>query len=234
MKLRSEIKLQAREKFNTQYGVAVGALVLYMLISAGISWITSIANIPNMVHYGTFYGMYSYSTLAMNLSQLQLLISIFLVPPVMVGYLFFSLRIYRGEDVDIGGMFREGFSGYWRKVGGVLWMELFIFLWSLLFIIPGIIKALSYSMTPFILAEHKNVPATEALKISMRMTQGYKGEIFVMGLSFIGWLILSALTAGILYIFYVGPYINTSFAGLYDELKKNALENGTITTEELA
>jgi uncharacterized membrane protein len=68
----------------------------------------------------------------------------------------------------------------------------------------------------------------------MRMTAGHKGKIFVMGLSFIGWLLLSALTGGILYIFYVGPYMNTSFAGMYEELKNNALRTGVVRPEELA
>ena len=131
-------------------------------------------------------------------------------------------------------MFGVGFRDYGRNLGGILWMELFTFLWSLLFIIPGIIKALAYFMTPYILAESKNVPATEALKLSMRMTNGYKGEIFVMGLSFIGWGILTALTGGLLALFYTGPYFGTSFAGLYEELKRNALEKGIITAEELA
>jgi uncharacterized membrane protein len=68
----------------------------------------------------------------------------------------------------------------------------------------------------------------------MRMTKGHKGKVFMMGLSFIGWMLLSGLTFGLLYLFYVGPYMNTSFAGLYDELKANALRTGVIRPEELA
>ena len=152
---------------------------------------------------------------------------------MIVGFYSFSLKIYRGQTADIGGMFSEGFTNYWRNVGGVLWMYLFTFLWTLLFIVPGIIKALAYFMTPYILADSKNVSPTQALKLSMRMTQGHKGKIFVMGLSFIGWAILTGLTCGILGIFYTGPYMETSFAGMYDELKKNALEKGVVTEQEI-
>jgi uncharacterized membrane protein len=203
MKLRSEIKEQAKKNFSAQYWMAVGAFVLYMLIVGYASGATG--------------GIAAF----------------FLAPPMIVGFYSFSLKIYRGQTADIGGMFTVGFTNYWRNVGGVLWMELFVFLWSLLFIIPGIIKALAYFMTPYILADSKSVAPTEAIKLSMRMTKGHKGKIFVMGLSFIGWAILTGLTCGILGIFYTGPYMETSFAGLYDELKKNALEKGIVTEQEL-
>ena len=204
MKLRAEIKQQAKENLSSQYGISIGALVVYAILAWAASAFTA--------GIGTFFA----------------------APPLIVGYVFFCLHVYRNEQTDISDMFNTGFGDYWRSVGGILWMWLFTWLWSLLFIIPGIIKALSYFMTPYILAESKNVSATEALKLSMRMTKGYKGEIFVMYLSYIGWMLLSGLTAGILYILYVGPYMNTALAGLYDELKKNALTRGVVTAEELA
>ena len=203
MKLRADIKRQAKDRFMRQYGVFVGACVLYVLFS-------SIAG-----------------TITMGLGFF------FFMPPLIVGYAYFSLRVYHGEKVDIADMF-SGFSDYWRNVGGILFMYVFIFLWSLLFIIPGIIKSLAYFMAPYILAESKSVPSDQAIKLSMRMTQGYKGEIFVMALSFIGWGILTAMTFGLLGILYTGPYISTSFAGLYDELKQNALQKGIVTAAELA
>ena len=202
MRLRAEIKEQAKKNFTAQYWLCVGAFVLYMLIVGAAS--------------DLFLGV------------------VFLAPPMMVGYYSFSLKVYRGQQADIGQMFVDGFSSYWRNVGGVLWMQLWIFIWSLLFIIPGIIKAFAYFMAPYILADSKNVSATQALKLSMKMTKGYKGKIFVMMLSFIGWGILTVLTFGILSIFWTGPYVQTSFAGMYDELKKNALQNGVITEQELA
>ncbi len=200
---RMEIKQRAKATFLNDYGISIGAYVLYVLIAAAASSIT--------------WGLGA----------------LLIAPPLMVGYSSFVLRIYKGENGDIGDMFANGFSNYGRNLGGMLWMELFVFLWSLLFMIPGIIKALAYSMTPFILADCPNVRATDAIKLSMRMTHGHKGGIFVMCLSFIGWWILSGLTFGILQILFVGPYTSTSFAGLYVDLKARALSSGIIRPEEI-
>ncbi|MBC3888498.1 DUF975 family protein [Acetobacterium paludosum] len=204
MKTRQEIKSISKQHFSNNYWVSVGAVILAMLIVGAASGVT--------------FGLGA----------------IFLVPPIMVGLQYFTLCLYRGETPGIETMFTSGFSNYGRKLGGMLWMYLFTYLWTLLLIIPGIIKGIAYSLTPYILADYPNVSATEALKISMRMTQGHKGEIFVMYLSFIGWFLLSGITFGIVGIFYSNPYYFVSLAGLYEELKNNALNNGTVTSTELA
>lgn len=160
--------------------------------------------------------------------------SLLVMPPITVGYALFCNRIYKSEKGDVGEMFSVGFNNYGRNLGGILWMQLFTWLWSLLFIVPGIIKALAYFMTSYILADSKDVAPTNALKLSMRMTKGHKGKIFVMGLSFIGWGLLSAITFGLVWILYAGPYMVTSFAGLYQEIRQNAIENVIITEAELA
>lgn len=222
MKLRAEIKQQAKAGFTAQYGACLCALLL-MVIGWAISSVSFAINAGDMLHnftvritgYGTFQ---PFAPITSFFSTLSTLVSIFVLLPLTVGYNAFSLRVYRGEEADVGGM---------------LWMALFTFLWTLLFIVPGIIKALAYFMTPYILADCPDVTATDALKLSMRMTSGHKGKVFVMGLSFIGWGILTALTGGILGIFYTGPYINTSFAGLYHELKQEALAKGVVSPAEL-
>ena len=83
------------------------------------------------------------------------------------------------------------------------------------------------------LADCPNVKATDALKLSMRMMNGHKWEYFVMGLSFLGWILLSALTLGILSVFYVDPYMRSSFAEYYLELRDEALRTGAITQGQL-
>lgn len=191
MKSRIEIKEQAKANFYKQRGVCIAAFAIYVAISSVLSGAT--AGIAALV----------------------------LLPPLTVGYSYFSLRIYRDETSDISESLTTGFKDFGKTVVGMLWMYLFTLLWSLLFIIPGIIKAIAYSMTPYILADRENVSAKDALIVSMKMTDGHKAEIFVMMLSFIGWWILTALTFGILAIFFTGPYTATSFAGLYEELKKN-------------
>ena len=90
---------------------------------------------------------------------------------------------------------------------------------SLLGSVPYIIKSISYSMTPYILAEDKEISPSQAVKLSVAMTKGHKSEIFMMYLSFIGWMLLTVVTLGILGIFWTMPYMTASLAGIYEKLK---------------
>jgi len=110
--------------------------------------------------------------------------------------------------------------------------EIFVFLWSLLFIIPGIIKGYAYCMAPYILAENPNIPAKQVIDISCRMTKGHKFDIFMLELSFIGWYILGALAFGIGTVF-VLPYGRASMAQMYLALRSDALDKGTVSLTEL-
>ncbi len=145
------------------------------------------------------------------------------VPIIEASIAFGNLKRFRGEeDLNMGTLF-EGFKKYGHVLGGMWWMYLFIYLWSLLFIVPGIIKSIAYSMTPYILMDQPEIGAKEALKLSMQMTDGHKGQIFVMYLSFIGWQLLNGITYGILGIFYVNPYYSCSLAGIYESLKNDGV-----------
>lgn len=106
--------------------------------------------------------------------------------------------------------------------------NLFIFLWTLLLVVPGIIKHYEYLMVPYILAENPGMRREEAFLISKKMMMGQKWDTFVLDLSFIGWRILEGLTFGILGIFYVEPYIQSTFAELYTVNKEVAYRNGYI------
>ena len=92
---------------------------------------------------------------------------------------------------------------------------LYTFLWSLLFIIPGIIKAYEYRLIPYLLAENPNMDMQEAFERSRTMMDGNKYDAFILDISFIGWIILSEVTRGILGIFYVNPYIQLTNTELY-------------------
>ena len=94
----------------------------------------------------------------------------------------------------------------------------FIFLWSLLFVIPGIIKALAYSMHPYIIADNPTIDAMEALRQSEEMMRGNKTRLLALYLSFIGWFILSAFTFGIGF-FFLMPYVQTSVTNFYVDLR---------------
>ena len=114
---------------------------------------------------------------------------------------------------------KGGFSPYGRTVGAMFLRDLFLCLWSMLFVIPGIIKSYSYRMVPYILAEDPNISGKDAITLSRQMMDGQKWNTFVLDLSFIGWELLSALTLGLVGIFYVNPYRHSTSAELYQVLK---------------
>ena len=157
--------------------------------------------------------------------------TIFIVPVVSCGVNYYSYKVYKGDQAGSNELF-AGFNSklFIHVVGGYWWMTLFTFLWSLLFIIPGIVKSIAYSMTGYILIDQPEVSAKDALKLSMAMTQGHKGEIFVMYLCYIGWMILASITSGIVGVFYAYPYMFITMGGYYYELK--ALYEGRVPEEE--
>ena len=149
-----------------------------------------------------------------GLGLVGFLLSILVFNPLIVGCYRFFLQNSRGpaELNELGA----GFRGDWGNVVLVMFLKnLFLALWTMLFIIPGIVKAYAYRMVPYILKEHPELSGTQAITLSRRMMKGHKGEAFVLDLSFIGWILLSALTFGILHLFYVGPYIQATDAELY-------------------
>lgn len=123
--------------------------------------------------------------------------------------------------------FLEGLN-YWLKAILIfLWTMLWTTLWSLLLFIPGVIKGIAYSQMTYIIAENPKIGVRKAMKMSIAMTKGYKGDLFVMYLSFIGWYILSTITCGLVN-FYLIPYSNVTYINAYKFLKTNAIENGVL------
>ena len=114
-----------------------------------------------------------------------------------------------------------GFDDFFSAFKVNLLTGIFTFLWSLLFVIPGIIKSISYSMAMYVLAENKGKNAMECINESKAMTEGHKMDLFLLGLSFMGWILLTIVTCGIAYI-WVGPYMSTTFANAYRSLKPAA------------
>ena len=121
-------------------------------------------------------------------------------------------------------MFKIGYGNLLRNVGGMLLVGVFTFLWTLLLIIPGIIKSLAYSMTPFILKDYPELSANQAINLSMKMMEGRKFDLFYLYLSFIGWGILAIFTLGIGYLWLM-PYMYTSTAAFYQNVKEEYITN---------
>ena len=153
-----------------------------------------------------------------GLGLVGLALSLLVFNPLIVGCYRFFLQNSRGgaELNELGA----GFKDDWGNVILVMFLRnLFIALWSLLFVIPGIVKAYSYRMVPYLLKDHPELSGTQVITISRQMMKGHKADAFVLDLSFIGWLILSVLTCGILHIFWVGPYIQATDAELYEAVR---------------
>lgn len=123
----------------------------------------------------------------------------------------------------------EGYRDFWRIFSTYLLCQVYTYLWTLLLIIPGIIKSCSYAMTPYILKDRPDLARNEAIELSMAMMQGHKLDYFVLCLTFIGWAILSILTLGIGY-FWLLPYFYSTLANFYEEVKQE-FENGGYLTE---
>lgn len=150
-----------------------------------------------------------------------LLIKLFVCNPIEMGGCRFFLANSDGK-AQIGDVVAAFKNGYVNVALTLFLRDLFVSLWSLLLIVPGIIKAYEYRMVPYILAEDPTIDHKEAFAKSKAMMTGQKWNAFVLDLSFIGWGILSTVTCGILGVFYVNPYIFATGAELYKTLKENA------------
>ena len=147
------------------------------------------------------------------------ILGLFLVLPIEFGFTIAFLLFIRGEKEEmINNMFGE-FKNYVRALVVPLLTIVFTFLWTLLFIIPGIIKAYSYAMTFFIAKDHPDLSADDCIEESMKMMDGHKWDLFLLDLSFIGWALLCIIfTLGIGFL-WLRPYVRTSHAIFYKELR---------------
>ncbi|WP_454192418.1 DUF975 family protein [Paenibacillus sp. Marseille-Q7038] len=140
--------------------------------------------------------------------------------PFYAGVLWFYISLVRKEKAQIRNIFKIYQDG--RLTLKLIWtyivMIFFIFLWTLLLIVPGIIKSISYSQTLYVLKDHPEYSATQAITESRRLMDGYKWKYVLFLLSFIGWFLLTAVTFGLAW-FFVGPYFSAAQAVFYEELK---------------
>lgn len=165
-------------------------------------------------------------------SLLILLVNLIVAPILEYGVYYNSLRLYRNdrrETMDYKDMFIGFQKQFGRNFGAYLWKSLFLCLWNMIPIVGQIIylvKQYAYSMMPFIIVEHPEIDARQALKESIKLTSGHKWDLFLLDLSFIGWDILSFLTFGLLPIFFLTPYKGLTLAGFYTEYEKNTIKVG--------
>lgn len=155
-----------------------------------------------------------------------ILVDAFVINPFEVGCRRFFIRNLN-EPAQVGNVGYAFDNNYKNIAKTMFFRDLYTILWSLLFIIPGIVKAYEYMMIPYLLADNPQMTKEEAFAESKRMMQGQKWRAFLLDLSFIGWYLLSLLTLGILTVFYVNPYVNATHAALYEALRyENPMNQG--------
>lgn len=157
------------------------------------------------------------ATIARCIPYIGTLVSI-LILPLEFGLAVAFLYVARGQKCEFDPLF-EGFKGYGRILGTTLLKVVYCILWSLLLIVPGIIKSYSYAMTYYVLRDEPELSYNGAIEKSMALMDGNKMKLFLLDLSFIGWYILSCITLGIGLLWLV-PYVKTAHAHFYEDLVK--------------
>ena len=158
-------------------------------------------------------------TVILGLVSLIPLVGPVLAPGLTLCICMVYLGLTYGSEPQISGCF-HGLTHLGKAWWLTILMGFFTFLWSLLFLIPGFIKSLAYSMAPFILADDPSLTAREALNVSKQMTEGHKFELFLLSLSFLGWTLLIPFTFGLAALWVV-PYMCATYANFYQAIKND-------------
>jgi uncharacterized membrane protein len=191
-----ELMQQAREALKGKWGLAIAGSLIYLGITVIAQFIPIIKFVANLIITG----------------------------PLLLGMTAFYLTLSRRQEANLSQIF-DGFQRFVDALVTYLLMALFIFLWSLLLIVPGIMAALSYALTFFLMVENPDLKGKEALQKSKDMMNGHRGKLFCLFLRFLGWIILGALTFGIAFLWII-PYMQTAMARFYDDVRANSSANG--------
>jgi uncharacterized membrane protein len=229
---RADLKARARFTMKANYWKCVLVSFVFLLVGGNFS---SNFNVNTKNSYETVYseyigdptiintpfGSFAVGTLliiSLILLAIGVAITVFLCNPLIVGCdRFFMINLH--EPAYAGNMGYAFKNNYGNIVGIMFQKTVYTFFWTLLLIIPGIIKHYEYLMIPYLLAENPTLSEQEAFEMSKQMMDGQKLNAFILDLSFIGWYILSSITLGLLGIFYVYPYINSTHAALFEALR---------------
>ncbi|ANC78884.1 hypothetical protein ABE65_019595 [Fictibacillus phosphorivorans] len=209
-----EIKQQARLQLKGQWGTAA----FFTLLFSSIFYLIPLIIEVNLS--GGWSAWLNQPADELNGPTTSTFIITLVLLPLYIGYLWTFLSLIRtGEKINVSSLFQafSEISTYIKILGTYLVMMVYLILWSLLLLIPGIIKAFSYSQTYFVLKDHPDIGINAAIKKSRKLMDGYKWKFFVLQLSFLGWGILCILSLGIGF-FWLAPYMSASYAAFYNNL----------------
>ena len=203
MKTYREYKEEARTTLRGHWGKMALATLVYTLI-AGICGSIPFANFALIILVGM---------------------------PLGYGFYLMFLKFDRDQTTDTVGSIFDGFKTYGRAIGVPLLMAVYIFLWTLLLIIPGIIKSYAYSQAYFLAKDHPDWSAEKCIHESRMMMQGHKWRLFVLDLSFIGWFLLGILSLGIGFL-WIEPFVYATHVKFYNELLREKNEQAAPAAAE--
>lgn len=216
---RIRIKGNAKTHYQKNKWQNVLVILVNMLVAGGVQVIVRVSG----------KGM----LMMAFMSLVSIAVGILVTNVITMGSATWFHRAIKTEGLKMEEMFwtfKEDYSG---NVLLMFLIMLYTFLWSLLFAIPGIVKAYSYSLAIYIKSENPQISASQAIELSKKMTNGRKMDLFVLDLSYIGWFLLSSITFNILGILYVLPYYQAAKAFAYEEIKAEAISKQVVTESEL-
>lgn len=240
---RVELKEKAKTAFHRNYWIMVLVGLIFTFISYSPanarSGYEAARDYTQDVDAGSILDYISTNVLIMGITILLIWALVIAVAKIFLGNLLYigCMRFFMENSEKKASLslvlkaFQQG--RYGNQVLTMFLKDLFIFLWTLLLIVPGIIKSYEYSMVPYILAENPDISRKRAFQISKSMMMGEKWNTFVLDLSFIGWFILSGITFGIVGVLYVTPYHQGTWAELYKMNRYKVLSSGGVTSQEL-
>lgn len=226
---RKTLKLNAKAAFKNNYPETVVVSLIFILLSFFFDTSNPNINRATAIFTGDLSGkLHSFTSIFLGLLIIMGVIGIVLKAlvynPFEVGFQRFFIENHNGNP-KVGTIFYAFKTNYINIVKTMFLKDVYICLWALLFLVPGLIKTYSYRMVPYILAENPDMDADEAIRLSMEMMNGEKLNTFVLDISFLPWVFLAAFTFNIVGIFYVYPYVNATYAEQYLAIKNDAAYN---------
>lgn len=224
---RQELKTNAKQILRRTYWTG-------FLICLAVTFLSGVSGGSSYFSFSERFFNVTFSTITiLTVEIIALLYGIFIAAPLNVGVndCFIAMREY---DISFGRVFRIFSEGQYLNVVKVTFFKsLYIFLWTLLLIVPGIIKSYEYFFIPYLLADNPGMDKQRAFELSREMTRGEKFNIFVLQLSFIGWELLGLLACGV-GTYFVIPYTSATFTELYIAKRTEVIMSGFATEQDFS
>lgn len=223
MMTNSEIRRTALRKLDGHWGDLVLVTLLYAIIA-------SIVQSPSQIGQLLLEEQSSFYLPGIGFPLLGGgIVLLLLALPLEWGLKMCYLRCYREEPPSMSALF-SGFNDFFRIFSTIFLQQLYTLLWSLLLIVPGVVKALSYALVPYILKDRPDLARSGAIRLSREMMSGNKGRLFLLLLSFLGWGVLALFTCGIGFLWLL-PYVGVSMAAFYEDAKQAYEQRTRIDAE---